>query len=286
LTLFQVKAPAKLNLGLKVLDKRVDGYHNIHSIFQTINLFDELTFELVDEPGIEVVCATLPTGQDNLVFRAAEAMQKLNGHKKGIRITLTKGIPIGAGLGGGSSDAASAILTLNSLWELDLSVDQTLAVAESLGSDVPFFLSGGTAVVSGKGEQIQFFDWRDDLHYVLVYPDFKVSSGWAYQNLRIGLTETSIYSRFLNSVEESGKCCPDSLLACLENDFLPLLDDRFPLIGSVLSALHQSGAAVSSVSGSGSTVYGIFRDPSQAGQAASNLVDLGHPVYLCRPCQE
>ena len=286
MTLFQVKAPAKLNLGLKVLDKRVDGYHNIHSIFQTINLFDELTFELVDEPGIEVVCATLPTGQDNLVFRAAEAMQKLNGHKKGIRITLTKGIPIGAGLGGGSSDAASAILTLNSLWELDLSVDQTLAVAESLGSDVPFFLSGGTAVVSGKGEQIQFFDWRDDLHYVLVYPDFKVSSGWAYQNLRIGLTVPSEYSRFLNSVEESGKCRLDRLLACLVNDFLPLLESRFPAVKSVLHELDQSGAATCSLSGSGSTLYGIFRDLSQAESAVESLKHLGHPVYLCHPWRE
>jgi 4-diphosphocytidyl-2-C-methyl-D-erythritol kinase len=286
LTLFQVKAPAKLNLGLKILDNRVDGYHNIHSIFQTINLFDELTFELVDQAGIEVVCATLSTGPDNLVYKAAEAMQKFGGPKKGIRISLTKGIPIGAGLGGGSSDAAAVILTLNSLWKLDLSVDQTLVVAESVGSDVPFFLSGGPAVVSGQGERIRFIDWRENLHYVLVYPDFEVSSGWAYQNLRIGLTVSTEYSRFLNSVEKSGKCCPDSLLACLENDFLPLLENRFPVVKSVLHELDQAGAETCSLSGSGSTLYGVFRDLSQAESAVGRLTHLGHPVYLCHPWRE
>jgi 4-diphosphocytidyl-2-C-methyl-D-erythritol kinase len=275
-----------LNLGLKILDRRKDGFHNIHSLFQTIDLFDEIAFEWMDRAGFEVVCDSLPADDRNLVYRAADAISRFGNAARGIRITLCKGIPVGAGLGGGSSDAANVLLVLNTLWKLDLGDCRIHEIAASLGSDVPFFLNRGTAVVSGRGDEIRFINARPDFTYVLVYPEFEVSSGWAYQNLRIGLTETSIYSRFLNSVEESGKCCPDSLLACLENDFLPLLDDRFPLIGSVLSALHQSGAAVSSVSGSGSTVYGIFRDPSQAGQAASNLVDLGHPVYLCRPCQE
>ena len=135
-----VRAPAKINLGLKVLGTRLDGFHNIQSIFQTIDLFDELLFEPVGQEGIEVVCDTLPTGQENLVFQAADAMWKLGRPENGIKITLTKGIPVGAGLGGGSSDAAAVILALDSLWQVGLSDVQFIDVAESLGSDVPFFL--------------------------------------------------------------------------------------------------------------------------------------------------
>ena len=276
-----VRAPAKINLGLKVLGKRLDGFHNIQSIFQTIDLFDKLLFEPVAQEGIEVVCDTLPTGQENLVFQAADAMWKLGRPENGIRITLTKGIPVGAGLGGGSSDAAAVILALDSLWQVGLSDVQFIDVAESLGSDVPFFLQGGTALVSGRGEHIQFVDWSENFHYVLVYPNIEISSSWAYQNLRIGLTGSSVYSRFLHSVEDSGNCCPDSLLACLENDFMPLVEDNFPVVGRVLDELAQAGAVASSLSGSGSALYGVFRDQSQAQKALVRLRSLGYPVYHC-----
>lgn len=279
------QAPAKINLGLKVLGRRPDGYHDILSVFQTLDLCDGLRFEPLAAGRTELVCNApgVPAGPENLAWRAAEALRRATGATHGVRIGLEKRIPAGAGLGGGSSDAAATLRGLNRMWGLGLPGERLAELAAGLGSDVPFFLTRGTAVVTGRGERIRPILWEGDFRYVLVYPKFQVSTGWAYRNLKIALTETSGYISFLNSVKESGRVCPADLFAHLENDFLPLLETAYPEVGQILDALAASGALARSVSGSGSTLYGVFEAEGQALEAAAALRARGYPVYLCRP---
>ncbi len=278
-------ACAKVNLGLKVLGRRADGYHDILSIFQTVDLCDRLIFEPAARGATEILCDDpgIPTGRENLVFQAVEALREATGTENGIRVVLEKRIPAGAGLGGGSSDAAAALRVLDGMWGLRLSGARLKGLAGDLGSDVPFFLRRGTAVVTGRGERLRYIPWQADFHYVLVHPGFQVSSGWAYRNLKIALTEASRYVNLLGSVQENGEVCADVLFTCLENDFLPLLKATHPEVDAILSALEASGASACSLSGSGSTLYGVFREGKQAAEAARGLRTRGYRVSLCRP---
>ncbi len=278
-------AYAKINLGLKVLGRRADGYHDILSIFQTIDLHDRLIFEPAARGATEILCDDpgIPAGRENLVFQAVEALREATGTENGIRVVLEKRIPVGAGLGGGSSDAAAVLRVLDGMWALRLSGARLEALAGDLGSDVPFFLRRGTAVVTGRGECLRYIPWQADFHYVLVHPGFQVSSGWAYRNLKIALTEASGYISFLDSIEENGELCADVLFTCLENDFLPLLKTTYPEVDPILSALEASGASACSLSGSGSTLYGVFGEGRQAAEAATGLRVWGYRVSLCRP---
>ena len=157
-TFREARAYGKLNLGLKILGKRADGYHDILSVLQTIDLFDTLVFEEAEEETTQVLPSdpALPAGLDNLVCRAVQALRKLTGLRRGVRIHLTKRIPVGGGLGGGSADAAATLLTLMSAWELPLSDAHLLEVAAGIGSDVPFFLRSGTAIASGRGGNLPY----------------------------------------------------------------------------------------------------------------------------------
>ncbi len=278
-------AYAKINLGLKVLRRRADGYHDILSIFQTLDLHDRVIFESAGRGETEIICddPEIPTGSGNLVFQAVEALRAATGTDRGVRVILEKRIPVGAGLGGGSSDAAAALRALDRMWMLNLPPERLQVLAGELGSDVPFLLKVGTAVVTGRGERYRRISWQGDFHYVLVHPGFQVLSGWAYQNLKIGLTEGSKYISFLNSIEEYGELRPDVLFGCLENDFLPLLKATYPEVEPALRALEASGALACSLSGSGSTLYGVYEEGEQAAEAARGLRDRGYRVSLCRP---
>ena len=278
------RAYAKINLGLKVLGRRPDGYHNILSVFQTVDLSDSLRFEPSTVGSTQIVCdhSGVPTGPENLVHRAIEVLRSATGIRKGVRVILKKRIPMGAGLGGGSSDAAAALRALNRAWGLALSPEALRELAGRLGSDVFFFLSPGTAVVSGRGEQVRYISWPEDAFYVLVNPGFEVSTRWAYDNLRIGLTERSAYISFMGSTE-GREIRASRLFACLENDFMPLLAATYPEVERIRSALDRYGPLACSLSGSGSTLYGVFRDAKQSREAEAGLRDLGYQVVLCRP---
>jgi len=280
----RVRACAKINLGLKVMGRRADGYHDILSVFQTLDLYDLLIFEPAGLGRIEIVCddAGMPTGRENLIYRAVEALWGRLQKPPGVRVTLEKRIPVGAGLGGGSSDAAATLVTLNRVWALRLPEADMHALAGQLGSDVPFFLRHGTAIVTGRGERLRYVPWCEAVHYVLVYPGFQVSSGWAYRNLKIRLTETSKYVNLLRSAGDKG-ICSAMLLGCLENDFLPLLAETYPEVGPILDALKASGASACSLSGSGSTLYGVFEARRRAEDAAADFRAKGYQVTLCRP---
>jgi 4-diphosphocytidyl-2-C-methyl-D-erythritol kinase len=175
----KIKAPAKINLFLSVLKKRPDGYHDLYSVLQMVSLYDELTFEPTTK-GVSLVNSSqnLPLDGRNLVIRAARSLAHAAGIKSGVHVTLKKNIPIGAGLGGGSSDAAATLVALNRLWGLGLTCDDLARMGQDLGSDVPFFLHGPTAFVSGRGGEVIPCVLDRDRWMVLINPGFEVSTRW------------------------------------------------------------------------------------------------------------
>ncbi len=277
------KAYAKINLGLKILKKRADGYHDILTVMQTVDLCDTLIFEEL-ESGIEIACscAGVPEGPDNLVYRAADRLLRETGCDRGVRIKMEKRIPIGAGLGGGSSDSAATLRGLCRLWDVEIASEKRHKIAASLGSDVPFFLRSGTAIASGRGEILQVVSAPEPVFYVLVYPGFPISTGWAYRNLKMPLTFEGKYINFVASLKEPGmlsKAC----YPCMENDFSRLVETHHPALKDIRERLTALGAFKASLSGSGSTVYGIFERIEAAQVAAQKMREPGWEVFLCRP---
>lgn len=282
------EAPAKLNLGLKIVGKRPDGYHDLLSVFQAIDLSDALSFEEAEESRTEIRCAdpALPIGPDNLIHRAVDALRRETGTRRGVRVSLTKVIPTGAGLGGGSSDAAATLRVLNGAWCLGLPGERLLELGAEIGSDVPFFLRPGTAIVSGRGERLRYVRLDGPVHYVLVRPPFEVSTAWAFRRLseraNFGLTARTKYVNLLNSIADSPiSAC--ELFACLENDFEPLVAETWPALKAARAALVTSGATACCMTGSGSVVFGVFFEAGPAIRAASELQRAGHRTFLCRP---
>jgi 4-diphosphocytidyl-2-C-methyl-D-erythritol kinase len=278
------KAPAKLNLGLQILGKRSDGFHDLVSIFQTIDLCDQLTFDVAKRGQTVFSCSDscLPSGADNLVYQAVEIFRHTTGIDKGIQIHLANHIPCGAGLGGGSSDAATVLLTLNRIWDAKLSLDILRELGLRLGSDVPFFIQKGTSVVQGRGERLRYIRWHAKVVYVLVAPTFEVSTGWAYANYKKALTEKGRYATFLNSVNLD-EIYISELLQHLENDFLPLILQTHPEVAQILTEFKKTGAIAASLSGSGSTLYGVFEDMGSAHEAFSVFQKNGYKVFVCHP---
>jgi len=265
----KARAPAKINLYLKVLNKRVDGYHDIQSILQPISLYDELEFELSSQ-GVEVICnrGDIPAA-DNLVQRAAILLEQRFAPAGGVKIHLNKQIPIAAGLGGGSSDAATTLCTLNTLWELNLSRERLLQLAAGLGADVPFFIEKGAALAEGIGEKLS--PWPSLSCWVLlVKPNFSVSTAWAYQNLEEeGLTKKGNCIKILQPVWARNDLT--AVAAGLSNDFEPLLARKYPLIREIKKELLAAGALGALMSGSGPAVFGLFAQEAVARAALNSL---------------
>lgn len=280
------KAYAKINLGLKVLGRRPDGYHEILSVAQCVDLADVLYFEPTSSDQLTCSLDSLSTGPDNLVCRAVDAFRaRLNCPIQSFRIHLEKSIPIGAGLGGGSADAAAVLRALNRFYDQPFSSADLRQIAATLGSDIPFLVEGGTALLRGRGEMLEDMSWEGAVFYVLACPEIAVSTAWAYEQLgQFGpiLTENTPYFNFIVSL--SGGCVDqDGLFEVLENDFTPAVDRTYPIVADLRSQLDQVGARATSMSGSGSTVYGIFDDRKTASQAQSALQRQGCRSFLCQP---
>ena len=264
---FSLPSFAKINLHLRVLGKRGDGFHEIFTVFQTISLADELTFESSGKLELQCEDPSVPAGDTNLIIRAARELSS----DRGARITLRKQIPMGGGLGGGSSNAATALIGLNRLWGLERSVKELDLVGAGLGSDVPFFLSGGTAIGSGRGTEIESVEDFGASNLVVVTPDVHVSTGEAYTGIQaenLTIAEANRILRVCRSEAES----PDFLRSALVNDFEPTVFARFPEIGRAKKMLLQFGANRALMSGSGASVFGIF-DKEETRQAALKALD-------------
>lgn len=251
---FTLPSFAKVNLHLEVLGKRDDGYHEIFTIFQTVLLCDEMTFEL-REAEIDLQCddADIPTDKTNLIVLAARELQNKSGVSKGATIRLNKHIPIGGGLGGGSSNAAVALIGLSRLWEIDISADLLSNLAVEIGSDVPFFLLGGTARGTGRGEVIEGIDDIRLGPMIIVTPLVHVSTEQAYSGLKAPNLTIAASNRILNVSREA-----EIQLGRLKNDFEKTVFAEFPEIERAKRKLFELGANFAQMSGSGASVFGIF----------------------------
>ncbi len=255
----RLEALAKVNRSLVVLGVRPDGYHELDTLFQTIDLSDELVVEEDDRLALSVVGSSLPSDDRNLVLVAACSLAARTGARRGARFALTKRIPVGAGLGGGSADAAAALLGLNVLWDLGLSALELGQVAATVGSDVPFFLSGGRARGSGRGERIEMLSDLPDESLVLLVPPFGMATPDVYRELRAGPLGGLPPIR-----PEEGRM-PD------RNDLEAAAERLRPELRSLRASLLSAGAVSARLSGSGSTLFGIFRSREAAERAAAEL---------------
>lgn len=247
---------AKINLGLRVVGRRPDGYHHLESIFQEISLCDDIVFQEWDRLVIETDHPTLAVDEHNLCYRAYQLLASEYGLKKGVKIIIKKKIPLGAGLGGGSSNAATSLKALAEIFQLDLTVPEFLKLATRLGSDVPFFILGKTALVKGRGEVVIPISFLQDYQIGLVYPGFQISTAQIFSNFEMGLTKYRGNIKFeavifkIRSLEE--------LNNYLFNDLESIVTRLYPEIKNIKRILQNNGARFVSLSGSGSTVYGLF----------------------------
>ena len=255
--------PAKINLFLQVLNRRPDGYHNINSLFQAVSLFDTLEIERTASPGcaIEVLGTdSVPGDQSNLVAVAYRAMTSRFELDGGLAVRLTKRIPSAAGLGGGSSDAAATILACNRLFRLRLSFEKMARIGASVGSDVPFFFSGGQALVQGRGEIVRDVSFPFDYQLVLATPPLAIGTAQAYASLKRGLTNPKAAFTFRSGWDHRDVV---EYLRVSGNDFEEALCESHPVLGRIKSALLEAGALLVRLSGSGPTLFGVFGQLAQ-----------------------
>lgn len=266
----RVVAPAKINLVLRILDRRTDGYHNLWSLMQTVQVEDEITIARTDaHSGVTLRCddSSLKTDSSNLVYRAAMAVMEQGGPIGGLDITLAKRIPMGAGLGGGSSDAAATMIGLNRLLSLGWSAEKMAQISQELGSDVPFFFFAPSATVAGRGEQVVPVRIKGTRWVVLVNPGFPVETKWAYQQLsanRAGVVPLARSHAMLGQASELGW---EQVLEAAENDFEAPVFQAHPILHEIKQRLLAHGADAALLSGSGATVFGVFHDEVKARQA-------------------
>ena len=271
-----LRAPAKINLALHILVRREDGYHELAMLMEKISLCDEIRLEKTTS-AIELVDTTDIPPEKNLAFRAAKRLHEVSAASWGVRIQLAKKIPMGAGLGGGSSDAAAVLKGLNQIWELDWPVKKLSEIGVQLGADVPFFLSDGPALVRGIGERVIPQRQCPKLWIILIYPGVAIDTKWAYrawdQN-QLALSEARQGRVEVLTQGNQDVSLPrtfEELLEILHNDFEAVVFPKFPEIVAAKSALQQAGAPGTLMSGSGSSVFGLFETKEERERAVKKL---------------
>ena len=281
-----LKAPAKINLFLKVMKRRPDGYHEIISLMQKVELFDILHLSREGDT-ISLSCpgSGLPEDRENLVYRAAQAFFAATGMMKGVKIVLEKNIPVAAGLGGGSSDAAAVIRGLNTLLGTGLNQERLANIAHPLGADVSFFIHDCSgAIASGIGDILQKVEPLEVTWLLLVNPGFGLSTKWVYENFPLTSDSDPYILARVRKIRENPLDMDPGLFEELGNDLEVVSINRFPEIGDIKNELKQSGAAVSLMSGSGPTVFGLFPREEDAQRSFLQLgKKYGNNVFLVRP---
>lgn len=267
-------AYAKINLHLRITGRRSDGYHELETIFQEITLADKLTFTPHrDKIILSVGEAELPIDETNLVMRAAIRMRKLSKETRGAVISLEKHIPIAAGLGGGSSDAAATLRGLCRLWGLAISEKTLFETARDLGADVPFFLTGGTALGKGIGDLIQSIDPPPAYPVLLIKPSFAVSTAWVYKNVSSDLTKQEYTNNSNALIPSLKRLTLEAWKSFFHNDLEMVVLDRFPEVKRHKTQLFEAGAGFVLMSGSGPTVFGVFDDEKTRDSVAKDLTE-------------
>ncbi len=256
MTKLTIKTPAKINIGLYITEKRNDGYHNLETFFYPIRLYDEIQFEEADRFSFDTNISSLKTDPTNLIIKAKQAIEKQSGKLFNIKIFLKKNIPIGAGLGGGSSDAAAVLSSLNKLFHLNLSEDVLRNLALQLGSDVPFFLNPVPSFASSRGEVLSPVDFKIDKPILIVNPGIHLSTKWAFGQIKPAKPDfdlRNIASRNWSSIKEK-----------IKNDFEEPVFAEHIEIKKIKDLMYNYGAELAMMTGSGSTVFGIFEDMESA----------------------
>ena len=274
---------AKINLTLEVSAKRQDGYHDIDSIVQVIDIRDELEISKAEAGVIEVEAnaADVPSGKNNLIYRAFEVFFEAVGINGGVRCDLKKHIPSQAGLGGGSGDAAAAILGLNQLYECGLPNEDLAQIAAKIGSDVPLFIYGGTVRMRGRGDLIKPLPDAPELNLVIIKPNVGVSTAWAYSEL--DKTEARTISGASDEAERAVLAHNrEGLIYSLSNDFDPVVSAKIEKVREAKQSLIDCGAEAAMLAGSGSSVFGIFDSQNSAQTAVVKLKNSFKEVFVTR----
>ena len=276
----QLKALAKINLGLDVLRRREDGYHEVKMIMQSIRLFDRLTLAKSRTPGIHLSTnlSFLPTNEDNLVYKSAKLLLDAFDIKSGLDIRLDKRIPVAAGMAGGSTDAASCMLAINRLFGLKLSINQLMDMGVKLGADIPYCLLKGTALSEGIGEILSPLPKAPDCYVLIAKPGFHVSTRFVYANLK--LDETTIHP----DIDCMISCIRDNDLYGMCSHMANILETvtipEHPEIETIKSTMRENGALGALMSGSGPTVFGIFDDFDKAKAAKEVCRQLPYRCFV------
>ena len=275
-----LRTSAKVNLALEVLGKRDDGYHEIATVLQAVDLFDRLTVDPAETLSLQTDDPQLPTDEGNLVMRAARLLQKAAGVDRGARLLLHKRIPVAAGLGGGSSDAAAALTGLNGLWGLRWPRPRLQELAVELGMDVPFFLGTGRAVARGRGERLATLPGGGGYALVLVNPRTPLSTREVYGRVPAGWHEEPTGTERV--IEALRRRNPGVLAAALTNNLERVVEPVLPVIGRMKAALLAAGALGAIMSGSGPTVFGLARSLDHARQIRSRISRAGWACWAVR----
>ena len=278
-----VRAYAKINLTLDILGKRTDGYHDLATVMQTVDLYDTICLSATEDNQAQIAC-TVPelSNDDNLATRAVDLVRQHLGIRQGVLIELHKRIPIAAGLGGGSSDAAAVLLALQHWWQLQLSPTDLLDLASSLGSDVPFFLTGGLALCEGRGERVTALssNWPRTMRWLLLLkPAISVSTAAVFRNLPASDYTDGMHSRAVCTAITAGQTPElEDLNNCFERSVL----ETYPEVAHSREGLLQAGASFVRLSGTGPTLFAPFSDLTLAHKVQKLLQTQGYEVYLSR----
>jgi len=273
---------AKINIGLYVLEQLEDGYHEIITFFQQIDLYDTLKFIktnnsiriISEDPGI-------PKGDDNLIWKAFSLFKHKCDIKGGINVYIEKKIPMGAGLAGGSSNAAVTLLAANKLWNNPLNKYELLGLAKKLGADVPFFIFGVSAIGRGKGEILKNIDYDKNWYIVLICPEISISTKWVYNQTKFILTKIKKITNFSTLFENFDR---NALQDNLKNELEGIVFKRYPFLEKIKCQLMEKGAFFVSMSGSGSSVYGLFDNKKDAKEVKQFFsIEKEMNAFLCKP---
>ena len=275
----QLLAPAKLNLFLEVINRKRNGYHNIETVFHTISLYDKITILPQNSLSLDTNWENIPKDADNLALKAALVLKDKLKTAKGANIYIEKHIPVGAGLGGGSSDAAAVLKGLLALWKESLPKKELLKIAVKLGADVPFFLFKGSFLASGIGEKLKKLNGVKPAWFIVIYPRVQVSTPWAYKKLKFPLTNKQKINRIkqLLTNGSSSKLWGQYLFNRLEE---PVLQNR-PEIAYIRDTFKKMGL-MNLMSGSGSTVFALVSSKQEGEKARSKLKNYPWDIFLAK----
>jgi 4-diphosphocytidyl-2-C-methyl-D-erythritol kinase len=276
-----ILSPAKINLCLSVLGKRPDGYHDVEMLMQMVGLYDQITVTLAAEQGIMVTCdnSTVPTGEKNIAWKAALELLRVAESKSGLSIEIKKRIPVAAGLGGGSSNAAAVMAAVNRLLNAGLDQKQLAEMGARIGMDVPFFFYGPTALARGRGEILSPLPPIPQCWVLLINPGFETSTAWVYNNVNLRLTKKVDCNKI-------ARLKVRNIAQELHNDLEAVTTVAHPEIGRIKDALLAHNALGVSMSGSGPTVFGIFETEKACRTAADALSPEGWRIYPAETLKE